>query len=372
MSFIRRARGRYASVSTRKPLARSEDLVIENLDDEVLIYDGNNARAHSLGATAARVWRACDGETGIDDLAAALELPRETVLKALGELEGAELLESFGLQIVNGESGNGNGLTRREMGLRTAKIGAAAVAAPMLYSIAVPSAAAAATPTNAACALYSSDSCGQSKGACAVLGCCCCCQGGGNCKLGGSVTGCSSLTGCGGTTAPNCACSCTTPSKCVDATSSGCCSVPGSSGCGCAFAGGDSTQQGCPCNDTSGGCVHNSQNGCTANCTPGGSGCGSGCCNISTATTTGGPNTCTEVLNPDGTFSLVNCPACSPPSSSGTATAGCVPCCNGSPLSQTVSSPPFNCCTPGATIATTTCPPALCERVGTQIVCNFT
>src|SRR5215831_1813148 len=118
MSFLRRSTGKYASVSTRKPLARSQDLVIEDVENEVLIYDGKNARAHSLSAEAASVWRACDGETSIDDLAVRLELPPDTVINALDELEGAELLESYGIQIVNGRSSDGNGITRREMAFR--------------------------------------------------------------------------------------------------------------------------------------------------------------------------------------------------------------------------------------------------------------
>ena len=197
MSFLRRTSGKYASVSTRKPLARTEDLVIEDIEDEVLIYDGKNARAHSLGTAAARVWRACDGQTSIDDLAVALDLPRETVVRALDELEGAELLESYGIQIVNG-NGNGNGITRREMAMRTAKLGAAAAAVPMLYSIAVPSPAAAATPTNFACELFSVQSCGDKTGGGSIKGCCCCCQSGSNttpdCKVAASDSTCTAFT----------------------------------------------------------------------------------------------------------------------------------------------------------------------------------
>ena len=157
-------------------MARSEDLVIEEVEDEVLVYDAKSHQAHCLASAAAKVWRACDGTKDVPALAESLALSVDDVTRALEMLDGVELLENQGLQIVTNGDGNGNGLTRRQLGLRSAKVGAAAAAAPMLYSIAVPSAAAALTPTNLACALFSTFSCGNSDGAGAVAGCCCCCQ----------------------------------------------------------------------------------------------------------------------------------------------------------------------------------------------------
>jgi hypothetical protein len=342
MSFLRRTGGRYAAVSTRKPLARTEDLVIENVEDELLVYDGKHARAHSLSAPAARVWRACDGETSIDDLAAALELPRETVVNALDELEGAELLESYGLQIVNGGSANGNGITRRQMAVRSAKIGGAVAAAPLLYSIAVPSPAAAVTPTNLACALFSSDSCGTgSGGAGSVAGCCCCCQGPGACKVGGGVNTCKGSPCPGGGTG-SCSNSCS-GAGCNNVTSAGCCGVAATTDCGCAFAGGDSTQLGCVCNSTGGQCNSNSQVGCVLPCISGAVNCGAGCCSPTSAT-------CQHVPDGSGGHFLINCGGCTP------GATNCVPCCNGSPVNQSTTGPDpvvaFTCCKPGPT---TTC-----------------
>ena len=45
----------------RKPLARKDGLVIQELPDEVLVYDLNSDRAHCLNQTAAFVWQRCDG-----------------------------------------------------------------------------------------------------------------------------------------------------------------------------------------------------------------------------------------------------------------------------------------------------------------------
>ena len=54
---------------SRKPCARQEQLIVEDLLDETIIYDLRRNRAHSLNRTAALVWRHCDGRTGVRTLA---------------------------------------------------------------------------------------------------------------------------------------------------------------------------------------------------------------------------------------------------------------------------------------------------------------
>ena len=76
-----------------KPLARTRDLIVEEVEDEVLIYDENSETAHCLSTEAARVWRACDGQTTIDALTADIGLDADTVNRALAELESRGLLE---------------------------------------------------------------------------------------------------------------------------------------------------------------------------------------------------------------------------------------------------------------------------------------
>src|SRR5687767_10027501 len=76
-----------------KPRARAEDLVIEELGDELLVYDERQHRAHCLSPTAVRVWRACDGELTQDALQVELGLEADAVARALHELEACELLE---------------------------------------------------------------------------------------------------------------------------------------------------------------------------------------------------------------------------------------------------------------------------------------
>ena len=46
------------------PIAWQEQLIIEEILDETIIYDLRRNRAHSLNRTAAFVWRHCDGRTG--------------------------------------------------------------------------------------------------------------------------------------------------------------------------------------------------------------------------------------------------------------------------------------------------------------------
>ena len=161
----------------QKPRARTDDLVIEEVDDELLVYDSTNKRGHCLSATAARVWRACDGHSDVSALSEALELDAEVVSQALDELEALELLDTQGLNVVQAGSGNGDGLTRRQLARRSARVGAGLAAAPLVYSINVSSAMALATPTPFQCNLFTVQSCGTSSGCGRIAGCCCCCQG---------------------------------------------------------------------------------------------------------------------------------------------------------------------------------------------------
>jgi hypothetical protein len=80
------------------PQARVEGLVIQELTDEVLVYDLDRHRAHSLNRTAALVWRHCDGRTTVAQMAALLEQElaapagEEAIWIALQRLARAHLL----------------------------------------------------------------------------------------------------------------------------------------------------------------------------------------------------------------------------------------------------------------------------------------
>lgn len=117
------------------PLARSDELIVERADDELLVYDERTDYVHCLGVPAAKVWQACDGETTTKRLGDALELDDDTVSRALEELRECRLLDDA----------RPAGVTRREAGARFAKLGATAAMAPLIYSIAAPIPEAAAT-----------------------------------------------------------------------------------------------------------------------------------------------------------------------------------------------------------------------------------
>ena len=166
--FWNRSNGKSVSAPvTPKPMARRQDLIVQEVEDEVLVYDEMTAQAHCLNLEAARVWRACDGQKTEDALASELGLDAEVIGRALSELESKNLL-------LGEVMSDGTGATRREFGLKAAKIGGAVAAGPMIYSIVAPTALATVTTPNKVCNFYSGSSCD----ACAqICGCCCCCQG---------------------------------------------------------------------------------------------------------------------------------------------------------------------------------------------------
>jgi hypothetical protein len=150
------------------PLARSEDLVVEEMGGDVLVYDLRVDRAHALRAEAARVWRCCDGRTTAEGLAAAAGVDGETAARALAELEACDLLE--------GAPGRARDSTRREAGVKLARVAGAAAVAPLIASLAVP-ATAAASATDATCNADTTGCVGTdpSQPDCqAKPGCCCC------------------------------------------------------------------------------------------------------------------------------------------------------------------------------------------------------
>ncbi len=80
------------------PLARVDDTVVIDLDDETLVYDLARHRAHSLNAIARLVWRLCDGHTTIAHMTTAVAsatgmvVTPDIVWYALRRLNGAHLL----------------------------------------------------------------------------------------------------------------------------------------------------------------------------------------------------------------------------------------------------------------------------------------
>ena len=122
------------------PKARQDKLVIQELQDEVLVYDQERDKAHCLNQTAAMVWKQCDGHTDVATIAGRLGQQLETpvdermVWFALDQLGRDSLLES---PVV--APALMSGMTRRQM-VRAMGL-AAAIAVPVITSIVVPSTA---------------------------------------------------------------------------------------------------------------------------------------------------------------------------------------------------------------------------------------
>ena len=119
-----------------QPTARTSGVVVKTVGDEVLVYDLETHRAHSVNRVAVAVWRRCDGTRDAARIAAELQedgvapVTEEAVRYAFGELVRARLLAG---------PMAGPGLTRRELVRRLGT--AAAVALPLVTTIVAPTAA---------------------------------------------------------------------------------------------------------------------------------------------------------------------------------------------------------------------------------------
>jgi len=156
------------------PRARQDELVVEELPDETLVYDLKRHKARCLNRTAALVWQHCDGQTTVPELAALLEEQLATptdeavVWMALDRLGRAHLLsEPVTLPAPRAQ------YSRREV-LRTLRRAAGiSLVLPVVASIFAPRAAAQAScVTTAACEARTPPSCGGEP-ICNFAGKCC-------------------------------------------------------------------------------------------------------------------------------------------------------------------------------------------------------
>jgi hypothetical protein len=128
-----------------RPVARNEDLLVEEIHDETVVFDTRSREAHCLSPLAAVVFAHCDGETSIDDLASLASerlgepVDPERVRDALALLEERSLLDTVGQQ--------DDGLSRRQMIKRSAVTGGLVASAPLITSVFPPTAAAASSAT---------------------------------------------------------------------------------------------------------------------------------------------------------------------------------------------------------------------------------
>ena len=146
----------------RLPPGRREGLIAESLDDELLLYDSDRARAHSLNRVAAAVWELSDGVRDAKELANAAGVTEDDVWRALSQLEERHLLDGELPRRMSGPE-----YSRRQAVRRMGMIGAsAALAAPLVKSIVVPTPASAGAmscvPENARCGTFNGSTCDPS------------------------------------------------------------------------------------------------------------------------------------------------------------------------------------------------------------------
>ena len=123
--------------NSQNPVARREKLVIQELPDEVLVYDLETNKAHCLNQTAAFVWKYCNGANSVADIVSQFEqksgsrVPEDLIWLAIDQLNERNLLEKDLPTKFAGES-------RRAV---LKKIGfASIIALPVIASLTAPTA----------------------------------------------------------------------------------------------------------------------------------------------------------------------------------------------------------------------------------------
>lgn len=127
---------------TIKPLSRQADILVQDLDNELLVYDLQINKAYCLNQTSALVFELSDGSKTVSEISElmsqklGISVSEDFIWLALKELEKENLLKN-GEQLSNYLAG----LSRREI---VKKVGLASmIALPIIASVVAPSALAA-------------------------------------------------------------------------------------------------------------------------------------------------------------------------------------------------------------------------------------
>ena len=154
-----------ANIKPENPTAKSENLLVEDVGGELLIYDTSTNRAHCLNESAAAIWRHCDGTRSVDKLANHLFPKLDASDSTQIVRVGLERLRRR--RLIDGAASVGQpvDLSKRQMLRKVAILAAAAgVVAPLISSVVAP------TPAAAFSCLPSGASC-ESFAQCCSLGC---------------------------------------------------------------------------------------------------------------------------------------------------------------------------------------------------------
>ncbi len=115
-----------------KANSRTNDIIIQNIGDETLVYDLKTNKALSLNETVTKVWELLDGQRTADDISEIINIPSDLVLLTIDELQRNNLLQE---KVETGLATDK--VSRRKMMMRFAS---AAVALPIIIGIAAPTA----------------------------------------------------------------------------------------------------------------------------------------------------------------------------------------------------------------------------------------
>lgn len=117
------------------PIARKNDLVVQETSDEVLVYDLETSKAHCLNGSAALIWKSCNGNNSIGDIVNKFEtagmgrVSEDFVWLAIDQLNESNLLERKITSRFNSHS--------RRQALKTIGM-ATVVALPVIASLVAP------------------------------------------------------------------------------------------------------------------------------------------------------------------------------------------------------------------------------------------
>jgi hypothetical protein len=124
------------------PMARQNGIVVQEMPDEVLVYDLDSNKAHCLNQSAAFVWKSCDGNNTVGDIVKQFEsngggkVTEDFVWLAIDQLNENGLLQNEVAPRFHGQS-------RRQV-LKTIGL-ASMVALPVIASLVAPTSALGAT-----------------------------------------------------------------------------------------------------------------------------------------------------------------------------------------------------------------------------------
>jgi len=120
-----------------KPRSRKENIVVQEVDGEVLVYDLENHKAVCLNHTSAIVWQACDGKRTVAEINDLLGKQLQTktnediVWLALDQLSKEKLIDP-----PHGLSSKYENVSRRDM-MRKIAVGSA-IALPIVTGLVAP------------------------------------------------------------------------------------------------------------------------------------------------------------------------------------------------------------------------------------------